>query len=178
MTGCYQRVVRYYVHQIRSVYLHLSVNLSCTSDRRIYQIHKENDWLWKIRPRGYFFFMLISAEHEILYAHKYTNIKIFGLFQAPISIKCYFFLLINCWHFNIYEQEKNYVLLRSALIFFIASRPGWRYTLWKRNSTIFIFPFFPQRKSTLRKKNFLPFSFRSRLYCRTISGSHKSQSSK
>ena len=72
--------------------------------------------------------MLNSAEHEILKAHKYKNIKKFNLFQAQISlyIGCYFFLLINvkmptiifllinCWHFNIYKQEKFHAQLSCA----------------------------------------------------------------
>ena len=48
------------------------------------------------RPRGYkTFFMLNSIEHEILNAHKYKNIQKFGIFQAQISLQCYFFPLIN-----------------------------------------------------------------------------------
>ena len=44
--------------------------------------------LW---PRGYkMFSMLNSAEHEILNAHKYKNINKFRIFQAPISLECYF----------------------------------------------------------------------------------------
>ena len=40
------------------------------------------------RPKGYKkIFILSSAEHEILSAHKCQNAN-------------------NCWHFNIYEQEK------------------------------------------------------------------------
>ena len=39
--------------------------------------------------------MLNSAEHEILNAHKYKNIKKFSIFQSHISLECYFFLLIN-----------------------------------------------------------------------------------
>ena len=31
------------------------------------------------------FFMLNSAEHELLNAHKYENIKNFSIFQAQIS---------------------------------------------------------------------------------------------
>ena len=47
-------------------------------------------------PRGYkTFFMLNSIEHEILNAHEYENIKKFSIFQAQISLECYFFLLIN-----------------------------------------------------------------------------------
>ena len=42
-------------------------------------------------PRGYkTFFLLNSAEHEILNAHKYENIKKFSIFQAQISLECYF----------------------------------------------------------------------------------------
>ena len=36
------------------------------------------------------FFMLSSAEHEILNAHKYKNIKKLSIFQAQISLVCYF----------------------------------------------------------------------------------------
>ena len=36
------------------------------------------------------FFMLNSAEHEILNAHKYKNIKKFSIFQAHLSLECYF----------------------------------------------------------------------------------------
>ena len=43
------------------------------------------------RPRGYkTFFILNSVEHEILNAHKYENIKKFSIFQAQISLECYF----------------------------------------------------------------------------------------
>ena len=44
-----------------------------------------------LRPRDYkTFFMLKSTEHEILNAHKYENIKKFSIFQAQISLECYF----------------------------------------------------------------------------------------
>ena len=36
------------------------------------------------------FSMLNSAEHEILNAHKYKNIKKFSIFQAQINLECYF----------------------------------------------------------------------------------------
>ena len=40
--------------------------------------------------RGYkTFSMLKSAKHEILNAHKYENIKKFGIFQAQISLECW-----------------------------------------------------------------------------------------
>ena len=40
--------------------------------------------------RGYqTFSMLNSAEHEILNAHKYKNIKKFCIFHAHISLQCY-----------------------------------------------------------------------------------------
>ena len=43
---------------------------------------------WDNKPRGYkTFFMLNSIEHESFPAHKCSNAN-------------------NCWHFNIYEQEK------------------------------------------------------------------------
>ena len=35
------------------------------------------------------FFMLISAGHEILNAHKYKNIKKFSFFQSQISKECH-----------------------------------------------------------------------------------------
>ena len=35
-------------------------------------------------------FMLRLAEHEILNAHKYKNIKKFSIFQAEVSAECYF----------------------------------------------------------------------------------------
>ena len=42
-------------------------------------------------PRGYkTFFMLNSAEHEILNVHNYRNSKKFGLFMAQLSLECYF----------------------------------------------------------------------------------------
>ena len=45
----------------------------------------------QIRPRVYKkVFMLNSAEHEILYAHKYKNINKFSFFQAQISLEHYF----------------------------------------------------------------------------------------
>ena len=47
--------------------------------------------------------MLNSAEHEILNAHKYKNIKKFSICKSQISIECYF-PAHNCWHFNSYEQ--------------------------------------------------------------------------
>ena len=37
------------------------------------------------------FFILNSVEHEILNAHKFKNIKTFGLFSSQITIECYFF---------------------------------------------------------------------------------------
>ena len=36
------------------------------------------------------FFMLNSAEHEILNAHKYKSFKKLSIFQAHISLVCYF----------------------------------------------------------------------------------------
>ena len=39
--------------------------------------------------------MLNSAKHENLNAHKYENIKKNQFFQAPISLECFIFLLMN-----------------------------------------------------------------------------------
>ena len=58
------------------------------------------------------FLMLNSVEHEIINAHKYKSIKKNKHFSGSDKHRKLFFLLIqvemptNCWHFNIYEQEK------------------------------------------------------------------------
>ena len=39
--------------------------------------------------------MLNSAEHEVLNAHKYKNIKKFGFFQARINLECYFSAILD-----------------------------------------------------------------------------------
>ena len=61
--------------------------------------------------------MLNSAEHELLNAHNYENIKEYGIFHLD-KPRMLFFLLINdkmptknCWHFNIYGQEKIHAQL-------------------------------------------------------------------
>ena len=42
-------------------------------------------------PRGYkTFFVLNSIEHENLNAHKYKNIKKFGILKVHVSLECYF----------------------------------------------------------------------------------------
>ena len=47
-------------------------------------------------PRGYkTFFMLNSAEHEILITHKYKKIRKLNIFQAQTKPTMLFFLLIN-----------------------------------------------------------------------------------
>ena len=47
-------------------------------------------------PRGYkTFFMLNSAEHEILNYHKHKNIKKFSLLSVSLKPRMLFFLLIN-----------------------------------------------------------------------------------
>ena len=44
-------------------------------------------------PRGYkIIFMLNSVEHEILNAHKYTNIKKSAFFKAQISVGILIFI--------------------------------------------------------------------------------------
>ena len=44
----------------------------------------------KTDPVVTFAFMLISAKHEISDALKYKNIKKFSIFQAQMSLECYF----------------------------------------------------------------------------------------
>ena len=39
--------------------------------------------------------MLNKNEHEILNVHKNQNIKKFSIFQAQISLECFFFLLVK-----------------------------------------------------------------------------------
>ena len=46
------------------------------------------DTLLETWARGYKKFMLSSAEHEILNAYRYENIKEFSIFQAQISLEC------------------------------------------------------------------------------------------
>ena len=56
----------------------------CATDNVKYELFKQS---W---PRGYkTFSMLNSAEHEILNAHRYGNVKKTA-FQAQISLECYF----------------------------------------------------------------------------------------
>ena len=63
------------------------------------------------------FSMLYSTEHEFLNARKYKNIKNFSFFLGSDKPIMLFFLLQNvknannCWHFNIYEQEKFHAQL-------------------------------------------------------------------
>ena len=47
-------------------------------------------------PELYNFFMLNSAEHEILNALKHKNIKKFSIFKDPISLECSFFPAHTC----------------------------------------------------------------------------------
>ena len=54
-------------------------------------------------------FMLNSAEHESLNAHKYKNIKKFSIFQAQISLECYLSCskMLNCEQI---VNKKNFML--------------------------------------------------------------------
>ena len=56
------------------------------------------------------FFMHNSAEHEILNAGKYENIKNYT-FSSSDNPRMLFSCSYNCWHFNIYEQEKFHAQL-------------------------------------------------------------------
>ena len=60
--------------------------------------------------------MLNSVEHEILYAHKYKNIKKFGLFKAQLSLECYFsrsciltYISGENFMLNRVEHEKSFI---------------------------------------------------------------------
>ena len=74
-----------------------------------------------------------SAEHYILNARKYKNIKKFSFFfQAQISRECYFSCFVNvkmptivgnCQHFNIYAQEKIMLSWVEYIKSFITSGP-------------------------------------------------------
>ena len=60
------------------------------------------------RPRGYkTFFMLNSTEHKISTAKK-TKIPTNEEISCFKSLRCCIYLanVNNCWHFNIYEQDK------------------------------------------------------------------------
>ena len=65
------------------------------------------------------FFMHNSAEHVILNAHKYRNIKNAALFRLRKTWNA-FYPALNvkmptlCWHFNIHEQEKFHPQLSLA----------------------------------------------------------------
>ena len=79
-----------------------SEKVSNTSDRQ-YKFSLRHSLIFFLHylpwPRGYkTFFVLNSVEHEILNAHKYKNIKKFGLFKAQLSLECYFSLsyMLKC----------------------------------------------------------------------------------
>ena len=56
--------------------------------------------------------MLNSAEHEIVNVQKYKTSQEIQQFSGSDKLRMLFSLLINdCWHFNIYEQEKFHALL-------------------------------------------------------------------
>ena len=79
---CYQNIdEKFYLSAIIEAVQHLLAVFLLTAEQR----------RCLIRPRGYkTFFVLNSVEHEILNAHKYKNIKKFGLFKAQLSLECYF----------------------------------------------------------------------------------------
>ena len=58
------------------------LNLTITTGQK--QGHKPGPEVIKL------FFMLNSAEHELLNAHKYENIKNFSIFQAQKNLECCF----------------------------------------------------------------------------------------
>ena len=87
--------------------------------------------------------MLNSTEHEIVNAHKYKYIKKFGLFEAQLSLQCYFSrsYMLKCqqllafltfmggknFMFNRVEHEKS----------FITSGPGTKFIKHQRRRCIF-----------------------------------------
>ena len=67
-----------------------------------------SNWFIRIQPRGYkTFYMLNSTEHEIQ-----QSIKAIMLTNCFKSLRCCIYHANkclnanNCWHFNIYEQDK------------------------------------------------------------------------
>ena len=57
-----------------------------TSSVNVPKYYRYENW-----PRGYkTFFVLNSVEPGILNAHEYKNIKKFGIFNAQLSLECYF----------------------------------------------------------------------------------------
>ena len=83
--------IRYNNGQGKSTKMKNSGNVNRTSDD-IPRLQNSYPLSYRItRPRGYkTFFILSSVEHEILNAHNYKNIKKFGLFNAQLSLECYF----------------------------------------------------------------------------------------
>ena len=81
--------------------------------------------IWQVtRARGNkTLFMLNSAEHKILNAHKYKNNKKFSISSGSFKPTMLFFLLINVKMptivgiLNIYEQEKFHSQLSQAWFF-------------------------------------------------------------
>ena len=57
---------------------------------RLHDVSEDSDWEMP-RARGYkTFFMLNSAGHEILNAHKYESIKKICIFLGQMRVECYF----------------------------------------------------------------------------------------
>ena len=53
------------------------------------------------------FFMINSTERENLTAHKTKFLKIRTFLDLSLSDVVFIMLInVNCWHFNIYEQDK------------------------------------------------------------------------
>ena len=80
--------------------------------RYIYQREKVNPFIpskliyKQLGPEVIILFSLLKlTKHEILNAHKCKNIEKFSFFSDSDRSRMLFFHN-NCWHFNIYEQEK------------------------------------------------------------------------
>ena len=79
--------------------------------------------------------MLNSAEHEILNTYKCENLKKF-IFQAQISLECYFFLLIDVKMtiivgILIYMTGKISCSAELSMKFFLTFSPGSSYLKWQ-----------------------------------------------
>ena len=99
---------------------------------RLHDVSKDSDQIgWMPRARGYkTFFMLNSAGHEILSAHKYENINKNLHFSGSDKPRMLFFVLINVEMptlvgiLTLMSRKFSYSAELSMLFFFITSGPG------------------------------------------------------
>ena len=77
--------------QLKECVCYCLPSISATKENTGMAVEKK----YKPGPEVIIFSMLNSAEHEILIAFKCKKYQEIQLFQAQISLECYFFLLIN-----------------------------------------------------------------------------------